>query len=454
MADFKHKGRRGDTFGAPPSDGKNGELRGETVAKETPSVAEDQGRFTFPIKPEISWRKKWSRATNVMKFIDANEQEIKKSLKERGRTFELEEMKNLWKKICNLMAHPADKKDIKDQIRNDVERLWKFVKTCPNIIAKDVPPGADESQSPVIRKWGKPKRFAFKPSDHIEIGKRLNIIDLEKGAGVAGSGFYFLKNEAAILEVALINLVKKMLLEKGFVFIIPPELVTEEIIDAAGFTPAEEQTVYKVQARKGRDLYLIATAEIPILGIHKDEVLAEDQLPELYLGFSSCFRVEAGAYGKKVKGVFRTHEFDKLEMFVFCKPEESKNFQEQLLDYEEEILQALEIPYRLVNVCSGDLGAPAYKKFDLEAWIPSQRRYREVTSCSNCLDWQAMRLSIRYKEESTGQSRFIHTVNATAVAIGRTLIAILENHQQKDGSVLVPKVLQKYTGFGKILPKT
>jgi len=253
------------------------------------------------------------------------------------------------------------------------------------------------------------------------------------------------------LEVALIELVKKMLLEKGFTFVIPPELVTQEIIDAAGFAPAEVPEVYRLEEK---DLYLIATAEIPILGIHKDEILTKDQLPDLYLGFSSCFRVEAGAYGKKAKGLFRTHEFDKLEMFTFCEPKDSENLQKQFLDYEEKIFQALEIPYRVVDVCAGDLGIPAYRKFDLEAWIPSQKRYREVTSCSNCLDWQAMRLSIRYKEKPTDQPQFVHTVNATAVAIGRTLIAILENNQQKDGSVLIPKVLQKYSGFGKILPKT
>jgi len=336
-------------------------------------------------------------------------------------------------------------------LRNDINRLWKLVKTCPNIIAKDVPSWANESQNQEIRKWGKPKRFGFKPLEHTEIGKRLKIIDLEKGAGVAGSGFYFLKNEAAILEVALIELVKKMLLEKGFTFVIPPELVTQEIIDAAGFAPAEVPEVYRLEEK---DLYLIATAEIPILGIHKDEILTKDQLPDLYLGFSSCFRVEAGAYGKKAKGLFRTHEFDKLEMFTFCEPKDSENLQKQFLDYEEKIFQALEIPYRVVDVCAGDLGIPAYRKFDLEAWIPSQKRYREVTSCSNCLDWQAMRLSIRYKEKPTDQPQFVHTVNATAVAIGRTLIAILENNQQKDGSVLIPKVLQKYSGFGKILPKT
>lgn len=412
--------------------------------------AEDLGRSVFFTEPEISWRKKWLRATNVMKFIEANKKEVERSLEKRGREFNLDEMFNLWKEIRNLMAHPRDTKEEKDQLRNNIDTLWEFVKTCPNIIAKEVPHGTDESQNLEIREWGKPKKFDFKPLEHTEIGQRLKIVDLEKGADVAGSGFYFLKNEAAILEFALIWLVKKMLLEKGFTFVVPPELISQEIIDAAGFAPAEEQINYTVQ---GRDLILIATAEIPLLGIHKDEILTKNQLPDLYLGFSSCFRVEAGAYGKRDKGIFRTHEFDKLEMFAFCEPKDSENLQKQFLDYEEKILQALEIPYRVVDVCAGDLGIPHYRKFDLEAWIPSQGRYREVTSCSNCLDWQATRLSIIYKEKPTDKPRFVHTVNATAVAIGRTLIAILENYQQKDGSVLVPKVLQKYTGFKKISPK-
>jgi seryl-tRNA synthetase len=303
-----------------------------------------------------------------------------------------------------------------------------------------VPPGKDETENLVIRKWGEPKKFDFEIKDHVELGKNLDLIDIERAAKISGSRFYYLKNEAVILEFALVMFAIDILTKKGFIPIIPPVLAKEEIFVGMGYLPQADLEMYKTTLDEFR---LAATSEQTIGPMFKDEILREEDLPLRYVGFSSCFRREAGSYGKDVRGILRVHQFDKVEMFIFCKKEESQKEHELILSCEEEIMQKLSIPYQVVMMCTGDLGFPVAKKYDIEAWIPSENKYRETHSTSNCTDFQARRLNIRYRKKDKN-IEFVHTLNGTAIAIGRTLIAIFENYQQKDGSIIVPEVLRKY----------
>jgi len=301
----------------------------------------------------------------------------------------------------------------------------------------------------VLRNWGKTKDFDFEPHDHVTIGKNLGLIDIERGAKVSGARFYYLKKEAVLLELALVRWVMELLAKRGFVPIIPPVLVKGQIMEGGGYLPTGEEEIYKTTRD---DLYLVGTSEQSILGLYSAEILEENRLPLRYAGFSSCFRREAGSYGKDVRGIFRVHQFDKVEMFSFSAPEKSWEELEFFLSLEEEIMRSLKLPYQVVVMCTGDLGPPAAKKYDIEAWMPGQGRYRETHSTSNCTDFQARRLNIKYRRGK--ENRFLHTINGTAVAIGRTLIAILENYQNEDGSVTIPEVLRPYLGIDKILPSS
>jgi len=316
----------------------------------------------------------------------------------------------------------------------------------PNLPLDDVPFGKDERENVVSKEWGEKTKFDFKPKNYLEIAENLDLIDLKRAAKTSGTRFSFLKREAALLEFALVNLAFENLIPEGFVPVIPPFMIKPEPFRGMGYLERGAEEVYYLPKD---DLYLIGTAEQIIGPMHMDEVLDEKELPKRYVGFSSCFRREAGSYGKDTKGIFRVHQFDKVEMFSFCRPEKSKEEHLLFLKMEEKLMQALEIPYRVVQMCTGDLGDPAAAKYDLEAWLPSEDRYRETHSTSNCTDFQSRRLNIRYKGKD-GKLDFVHTVNGTAFAIGRTLIAIIENYQQKDGSVVVPEVLQKYCGFKEI----
>jgi seryl-tRNA synthetase len=342
----------------------------------------------------------------------------------------------------------ARKEELKnlEQLTSDTKaRLDELLLRVPNLPHESVPEGKDESENVVMRSWGEPT--SFEARDHLEIGKDLDLLDVERASKVSGSRFYYLKGEAVLMEFALARFALDFLIERGFTPVITPVLVKQRIMQGGGYLPGGEDEIYKTVKD---DLYLIGTSEQSILGMHTDELLDTSTLPIRYAGFSSCFRREAGSYGKDVRGIFRVHQFDKVEMFSFCRPENSWSEHEFLLQNEEEIMQALNIPYRVVVMCAGDLGAPAAKKYDIEAWMPGENRYRETHSTSNCTDFQARRLSIRYRRDSgTG---FVHTLNGTAVAIGRTLIAIWENYQQSDGSVLVPQVLKPYLSFERILP--
>ena len=337
---------------------------------------------------------------------------------------------------------------LEPELKEAETKFKKALYQIPNLPADDVPVGKDESENEVIKKWGTPKEFAFKPKDHLELGELLDIIDVKRAAKVSGTRFGYLKGDATLLEFALINLALEVLIKEEFIPVTPPALIKKQVMRGMGYMEHGGEKDMYVLEKDG--IVLVGTSEQSIGPMHMSEVFKAKDLPKRYVAFSSCFRREAGSYGKDTRGVLRVHQFDKLEMFLFAKPEDSDKEHEFLLSLQEKLFQALDIPYRVVEMCSGDLGAPAARKYDLEAWMPGQGKYREVTSTSNTTDFQARRLNIKYQDK--GKTKFVHTLNGTAFAIGRTIIAILENCQQKDGSILIPKVLQKWVGKDKIIP--
>jgi seryl-tRNA synthetase len=330
-------------------------------------------------------------------------------------------------------------RELESELAAVEERRQAALLSLPNAPDESAP---DEDE--VVREVGKAGATG---RDHLEL--LGDLIDLEAGARVAGSRFAYLKGPLVLLELALVRWTMELLEGKGFVPVIPPVLVREEAMLGTGFLPDTEQQIYRVP---DDDLYLAGTSEVPLASLHAGEILAGDELPRRYAGFSTCFRREAGAAGKDTRGIFRVHQFDKVEMFAFVSPEDSPEEHERLLEIEEEIFQALEIPYRVVNIAVNDLGASAVKKYDLEAWLPGQQRYREITSCSNTTDFQARRLDVRFRPEEGRGPATVHTLNGTAVAVGRTIIAIAENHQREDGRVEVPEVLRGYGAPAAIAP--
>jgi seryl-tRNA synthetase len=320
---------------------------------------------------------------------------------------------------------------------------WVRLPNVPDATAAD---GTSEEDAVVVGSSGSPPEFGFEPADHVAIGVSLGLIDVERAAKISGSRFGYLKGELALLEFALVRWAMEMLQPHGFVPVIPPVLVREDALYGTGFFPGDEEQVYSVPED---DLFLVGTSEVPLAAMHMDEIFEGADLPVRYAGFSTCFRREAGTYGKDTAGIFRVHQFDKVEMFSFVHPDRSTEEHEFLLAREEELVSALDIPYRVMNIAAGDLGASAAKKYDIEAWFPGQGRYREITSTSNTTDYQSRRLRIRFKDDGGG-NRLVHTLNGTAVAIGRTLIAIVENNQTGEGTVTVPDVLRPYVGFDSI----
>jgi len=406
-----------------------------------------------------------------IKYLKENLAEVKKALSKKHTKFNLEKVIALYdkkqvllQKVEKLRARQnqfsragnpsrqrrAEAGKIKNEIKNQELKYKKADEQYKieaillhNIPDKSVP--KKEQGNKIEKKWGRPRKFDFKIKDHEQLGRDLDIIDAERAAKVSGARFGYLKNEAVQLQFVLINYLFEKLTKKGFVLILPPVLVKERAMFGTGFFPTEKVEYYKTESD---DMYLAGTAEVPLCAYHRDEILDGADLPKKYAGFSTCFRREAGTYGKDTKGIFRLHQFDKVEMFVFCQPQDSWKIFDQLVVINEEIFQELELPYQLVNISGGELGAPNAKKIDVEVWFPSQKKYRELTSCSNDTDFQARRLNIKYRMAEDGKQKmeFVHTVNDTALAMGRTIAAIIENHQQKDGSVKIPKVLQKYLG--------
>ncbi len=316
--------------------------------------------------------------------------------------------------------------------------LKSELKRVPNIIFDDVPLGGEEC-SKEVKKWGNNKE---KGIDHLDFATSRDWVDFERGAKVAGAKFYYLKDGLALLENALLQFGLKKVLEHGFTFMTVPDLVSSKVLEGCGFNPrtSDQSDEYYIE---GEDLALIATAEMPLTGYHMDEILDEKDLPLFYAGYSACFRKEAGAYGKYTRGLFRVHQFNKLEMYAFCLPEQSKEIHEKILAVEEDIWQSLNIPYHIINIAAGDLGAPAAKKYDLEYWSPVNQKYQELTSCSNCTDFQARAVNCRVRRKN-GSIEFVHTLNGTAISLARSMVAVLENYAQENGKLKVPDVLKPY----------
>lgn len=377
---------------------------------------------------------------NLRHKRNENASKMKQKLSEGEREILIEEGKNLKNKISEL---EEKEREIEKKF---LEELYKV----PNLTHPTTPIGNTDKDSLEIKKSGKIREFDFKPKDHIELGEILDIVDFENASIVTGQKFYYLKNEGVLLELALINFAIKKLMSKGFVPYITPDLAKSSIVEGIGFNPRGEETnIYSILRS---DLCLIGTSEITLGGLYVNKILHNYELPIKMVGFSHCFRTEAGAAGLATKGLYRVHQFSKVEMFIFCKPEESERFHNELREIEEEIYDELEIPYRVLDIASGDLGNPAYKKYDLEAWMPGRNDYGEITSTSNCTDFQARRLNIRFKDEE-GSNIFIHMLNGTAIAVPRVIIAILENFQNKDQSVDIPQALRPFIGIEKIIPK-
>jgi len=328
------------------------------------------------------------------------------------------------------------------------EKLRDLMLRIPNLPHKSVPIGKDESENVEVRRWGKPKDFSFEPRPHWEIGERLGIFDFERAGKISGSRFVILKDWGAKLERALINFMLDLHSRKGYKEVWPPHLVRPEILIGTGQLPKFEEELYKCERD---DLYLIPTAEVPLTNLYRDEILSEEDLPIYMVSYTPCYRREAGSYGKDIRGIIRQHQFNKVELVKIVKPEHSYEELEKLTADAEDVLKLLGLPYRVVLLCTGDMGFASAKTYDIEVWFPSQGRYREISSCSNCEDFQARRMNARYRD-AQGKLRFVHTLNGSGLAVGRTLAAILENYQQEDGSVVVPEALRDYLKIDIIRP--
>ena len=341
---------------------------------------------------------------------------------------------------------------VETETKKTEEKLEEAARQIPNMVHPDVPVGKLDTENLEVKVVGTPRKFDFEPKDHVELGESLDIIDFDRGTKVSGPKFYYLKNEAVFLEQALIMYALNTLRKHDFNMFITPDVAKEDVLKGIGFNPrGNESNVYSIEEE---GTCLVATAEITLGGYHQDEILDKAKLPLLYGGLSHCFRREAGAAGQFSKGLYRVHQFDKVEMFAYSTPEQSDEIHEKLRQIEEEIFTGLGLPFHVVDTCTGDLGAPAYRKWDLEAWMPGRNggEYGEVTSTSNCTDYQARRLNIKYKDDD-GKNKYVHTLNGTAIAVGRAMLAILENYQNADGSVTIPEVLVPYCGFENIKPK-
>jgi len=345
-------------------------------------------------------------------------------------------------------------KELEKQVAEAEQALEQFLLYVPNIPHESVPVGTSEEDNVVLRAWGEPRSFDFKALPHWEVGQQLGILDLEAASKISGARFVLYKGAGAKLELALAMFMMDVAEKRGYTPVLPPYLVTAECMKGTGQLPKFEEDAYKVD-----DLFLVPTAEVPVTNIHREEILEESNLPIKYVAYSSCFRREAGAAGRDTRGITRVHQFQKVELVKFCKPEDSYNEHEALVSDAEEILKLLNLPYRVVSLCTADIGFSAARCYDLEVWLPGANAYREISSCSNFEDFQARRASIRFRPAGEGNKqpkpRFVHTLNGSGLAVGRTLVAILENYQQADGSVVVPEALRPYLGgLERISPKT
>jgi len=386
-------------------------------------IDSDQKRREFILKTDELRKKKNQIASTIS--------QKKKSGEDTSSI--LAEMKNISEELTKLEA-----------LQEEIEKKYSSLAlTIPNLIHESVPIGKDETANREIKKWGKIPEFDFKISDHIDISENLDLVDLERAAKVAGARFYYLKNDLVRLNQSLIHYALDFLAEKNYSLIQPPYMINRQSMEGAIIADDFEEVIYKIE---NEDLYMIGTSEHAMAAMHSDEIIEGKDLPLRYAGVSPCFRKEAGAHGRDQKGIFRVHQFDKIEQFVFARPEESWKEHERMLSVAEDFYQNLEIPYKVMLLSSGDMGKVSAKTYDIEAWMAGQNTYREIVSCSNCLDYQARRLKIRFREKTNEETQYLHTLNSTLVATSRVLVSIMENFQTKDGHIVVPKVLQKYMG--------
>jgi len=384
------------------------------------------------LEHDREWRRLFTEAGSLRERRNKVTMEIA-ALKKRGE--------DAGEKLKEAGEIPRRIKELEGRMEEERGKMDSALMALPNLLEPDVPYGVDDTQNAVMRTWGEPRSFAFKPKDHIDLASALDLADIERAAKVAGARFYYLKGDLVRLNYAVITYGLDFMAKRGYTPFQPPYMMKRKIIEGAVALSDFEDTIYKIE---GEDLYLLATAEHALLGIHSGEILEAGRLPIRYCGVSPCFRKEAGAHGRDTKGIFRVHQFEKVEQFTFCKPADSRKEHEALIRNAEEFFQSLDVPYRVVNVCTGDLGTVAAKKYDLEVWLPGQGNYREAVSCSNCTTYQAVRSNIRSRERTNDPTSWVHTLNSTLVATERALVAIMENYQREDGSIEIPKVLVPY----------
>ncbi len=390
-------------------------------------IESDKQRREFILKTDELRKKKNQVALEIS--------QKKKEGQDATKIFE--EMKEISKKLSGL-----------ESFQVEVEKKYMHLAlTIPNLVHQSVPVGKDDSANKEIKMYGKIPEFNFKVNDHIEISEKLNLVDLERAAKVAGARFYFLKNDLVRLNQALIHYALEFLAQKNYSLVQPPYMINHSSMEGAIITDDFEQVIYKIE---GEDLYMIGTSEHAMAAMHSGEIIEGKDLPLRYAGISPCFRREAGAHGRDQKGIFRVHQFDKIEQFVFTRPEDSWKEHERMLAIAEEFYQNLEIPYKVMLLSSGDLGKISAKTYDIEAWMAGQNAFREIVSCSNCLDFQSRRLKIRYREKTNEETKYLYTLNSTLIATSRVLVSIMENFQNKDGHFSIPSVLQKYMGQNTI----
>jgi seryl-tRNA synthetase len=414
------------------------------LLKDNPQVIEDmlkKRKLDFPIKELIALDKRRRELISEIQGINHNKNILAHSIAAKKKTKEkiaqeLEEMNVIRNKIVSL---DVEKSTVDSKFRH-------LIMLLPNIIHESVPFGYDETDNLVVKQQGTIKKFDFKPKDHVDIATNLDLIDIERAAKVSGARFYFLKNELVMMNQALIHFALEFLLEKCYTTTQPPYMIRKEAMEGAIILGDFEDVIYKVE---GEDLYMLGTSEHALASMHMNEILDGKKLPIKYAGISPCFRKEAGAHGKDMKGIFRVHQFEKVEQFIYSRPELAWKEHEDMLTVTQEFYEKLGIPYRVVLLCSAELGKVSAKTYDIEAWMPSQNAYREIGSCSNCSDYQARRLGIRFRDKTNEETRLVHTLNSTLVATERTLVTILENYQTSKGTVEVPDVLQKYMGYIK-----
>jgi len=391
--------------------------------------------------------KEWRQALTKLNDLRHERRQITMeiaALKKKGKTAE--------KEILKGRTLDEEITALEKQVNECEEKTSYYLMRLPNLLHESVPVGKDENDNAPIRFWGETPKFTFTPKDHIDLALKLDIMDVERAGKIAGARFFYLKREGVLLDMALMQFALEEMTKKGYMPIEPPFVMRRKPYEGVVALSDFEDVLYKIEKE---DLYMIATSEHPMAAMFMDEVLKADELPLKLVGVSTNFRKEAGAHGKDTRGMFRTHQFNKIEQFIFCRPEDSWKLHEELIENAENLAQKLGLPYRIVNVCTGDIGTVAAKKYDIEAWMPAQNAYREIISCSNCTDYQARRLNVKFREkEGEPPKGFVHTLNSTAIATGRTIVAILENYQQEDGTIIIPEVLRKYMdGIEKIKPK-